>query len=114
MGYEELGTITNIQWILPVGAFALLFMDAARSPAVLFGEAVLVALTSFSGPFSIFLTPMYVWQLIQAEEPSQRRRLAMLTAIVALGAATQMWVISHHPDATYHGTAVPYSPTLWI
>jgi hypothetical protein len=91
MGYEELGTITNIQWILPVGAFALLFMDAPRSPAVLFGEAVLLAMTSFSGPFSIFLTPMYVWQLIQAQEPSQRRRLALLTAVAALGALTQMW-----------------------
>jgi hypothetical protein len=114
MGYEELGTTTNIQWILPVGAFALLFMDASRSPVVLFGEGILLALTSFSGPFSIFLTPMYVWQLISAQELSQRRRLAALTAIVALGAVTQLWVISHHSDAMYHGAAIPYSPTLWI
>ena len=114
MGYEELGTITNIQWILPVGAFALLFMDASKSSTVLFGEAPLLALMSFSGPFSIFLTPMYVWRLIRAQEPSQRNRLALLTAIVTLGAATQVWVIAHHPDAMYHGAAVPYSPTLWI
>jgi hypothetical protein len=114
MGYEELGTITNIQWILPIGAFALLFMEPSKSLAVLVGEALLVALTSFSGPFSVFLTPLYAWQLMRAREAPQRRRLGLLTAIVALGALTQALTIHYHPEAVYHGSAVPYPPTLWI
>lgn len=114
MGFEELGTLTNIQWILPIGAFVLLFMDAPRSPAVLFGETFLLGLMSFSGPFSIFLAPFYVWQLMEAREKPQRRRLLLLTTIVALGGLTQLLMIFHHPDTMYQGPAVPYSPTLWI
>jgi hypothetical protein len=114
MGYEELGTITNIQWILPIGAFALLFMDAPRQRVVVLGEAILVALTSFSGPFAIFLTPLYVWKLAMAQEAAERGRFAVLTAIVIVGALTQLVVISRHPEAVNPIPAVPYSPTLWI
>jgi hypothetical protein len=39
MGSEELGTITNIQWILPFGAFAILFIRPSRSGIVLPKEA---------------------------------------------------------------------------
>jgi hypothetical protein len=114
MGYEELGTITNIQWILPIGAFALLFMDAPRQRVVVLGEAILVALTSFSGPFAIFLTPLYAWKLAVARGAVERSRFAVLTAIVIAGALTQLVVISRHPEAVNPIPAVPYSPTLWI
>jgi hypothetical protein len=114
MAWEELGTIINIQWILPIGVFALLFMDPPKSRVVVFGEAILVALTSFSGPFSIFLTPLYIWKLITVRLGAERNRLAILTAIVALGALTQVFMILGHSDAVYSGPVVPYSPTLWI
>jgi hypothetical protein len=58
MGFEELGTITNIQWVLPIGAFALLFMRAARSRITLAIEMAFAAAMAFSGPFSIFLAPL--------------------------------------------------------
>ena len=42
---EELGNINNIQWVLPIGAFVLVFMDTPTSRVVLAGEAVFLALT---------------------------------------------------------------------
>jgi hypothetical protein len=113
MGYEELGTITNIQWILPIGAFALMFMEAARSRLVLLGEAAFVALTAFSGPFSIFLTPMYIWRLLAARGADEWR-LLMLTAIMALGALTQILIIVNSPAALNEGVPAPYPWTLWV
>jgi hypothetical protein len=114
MAWEEVGTIINIQWILPIGAFALLFMDPPKSWVVVIGEAILVALTSFSGPFAIFLTPLYIWKLITAQRGAERNRFAILTAIVALGALIQVLMISGHADAAYNGPGVPYPRTLWI
>jgi hypothetical protein len=114
MGYEELGTITNIQWILPIGAFALLFMDSPKRSLNIIGEAILVALTAFSGPFSIFLTPLYAWKLLTVHDTTERRRLALLTAIMAAGALTQVVMVYQHAEAMYEGEPVPYSPTLWV
>jgi hypothetical protein len=114
MGYEELGTITNIQWILPIGAFALLFMGAPKRSVIIIGEAILVALTAFSGPFSIFLSPLYAWKLLTVHDTTERRRLAVLTAIMAAGALTQVVMVYQHAEAMYDGEPVPYSPTLWV
>jgi hypothetical protein len=114
MGYEELGTITNIQWVLPIGAFALLFMDVPKSPAIFVGEIILVTLTSFSGPFAIFLIPLYIWKLVTVRGAFERGRLGTLCGIAILGALTQFIVISRHPEAINPMPAVAYSPTLWI
>ncbi|WP_022723481.1 hypothetical protein, partial [Rhodopseudomonas sp. B29] len=112
MGYEELGTITNIQWILPVGVFALLFMRSARSPLVLLGEALLTAVSAVSGPFCIFLLPLFVLRAVQTNE-AERRRFVVLSAVVAAGVLIQCVCIVLYPDPT-RIDPVPYSWTLWI
>ncbi len=81
MGYEELGTIANIQWILPIGAFAILFMRHSRSAIVLLGETTFLALMAFSGPFSIFLTAMFLWRLVTIWNTPGRSRLIAFTLI---------------------------------
>jgi hypothetical protein len=113
MGYEELGTLTNIQWILPIGAFALMFMQAARSRLVLLGEAGFVALMAFSGPFSIFLTPMFIWRLLTSRG-ADKSRMFVLTAIAGLGALTQILFIAKHFGALNPVAPAPYSRTLWV
>jgi hypothetical protein len=80
MGGEELGSLCNIQWVLPIGALAMLFMRASNSKAVLAGEAIYIGLMATSGPFSIFLAPMFAWQTFVAETAAERRRLILLTA----------------------------------
>jgi hypothetical protein len=115
MGYEELGTLTNIQWILPIGAFAMLFMRAPASQVVLAGEAVFLFLIALSGPFSLFLTPLFLWRLFTASDAIERRRLIALSASVGAGALIQLLVIALHRDAALNPIApAPYSWTLWI
>lgn len=114
MGYEELGALTNVQWIAPIGAVALMFTRASTSPIMLAGEAVFVGLTAFSGPFSVFLAPMFLWQLFTARGTADRRRLLALTAIASLGALTQAVVLIYHPSIMSLVAAAPYSWTVWV
>jgi hypothetical protein len=115
MGYEELGTITNIQWVLPIGAFALLFTSAAPSRVALLIEMAFTAAMAFSGPFSIFLAPLFAWQTAAAPDRVNRNRLLVLTMIVLAGAATQTIIISQHQDEVINPVAAsPYSWMLWF
>jgi hypothetical protein len=115
MGYEELGTITNVQWVLPIGAFTLLFTSAAASRITLTIETAFIAATAFSGPFSIFLAPLFVWQTARAPDRTNRSRLLILTILVLGGATTQIIVISQHPNEVVNPVgAAPYSWTLWF
>jgi hypothetical protein len=114
MGYEELGTLTNSQWILPIGAIAMMFMRAAPSPLVLVAEAIFVALTSFSGPFPIFLAPMFLWRFLTAEARPERRRLLIFTLVAFIGAASQVLSLYLNPAILSSIAPVPYPWTLWV
>lgn len=113
MGYEELGTITNIQWILPFGAFAILFMRPSRSAIVLPTEGAFLALMAVSGPFSIFFVPLFLWRVIALWNTPHRRRLIALTIVVGLGALAQLLSIVTHGEATDPVPPAPYSWMLW-
>lgn len=113
MAQEELGAICNIQWVLPIGAFALLFMRRAAGTLTLVGEAVFLGLMSVSGPFSIFLAPMFLWRSLVVEGKAERQRLFILTAVVGLGAGIQIMALQLSAPAYVH-PASPYPWTLWI
>lgn len=113
MGYEELGTITNIQWVLPFAAFALLFMRPPAERSTLAGEAILLGITAVSGPFSIFLTPLFLCRFLMSEVPAERRRLCILTAVVGTGACIQVLALLTSVGAPPPAPA-PYHWTLWI
>jgi hypothetical protein len=114
MGYEELGTLVNSQWILPIGAVALMFMSAPTSAVVLAGEAVFVALTALSGPFAIFLAPMFAWRAITMRDATARRRFLLLAAITCPGAIIDVLVIALNPDILNSIAPAAYSWTLWV
>jgi hypothetical protein len=111
---EEVGTLCNIQWILPIGAFALLFMSASKSKAVTAAEAIFAASMALSGPFSIFLAPMFAWQTYFARNRADRNRFLLLTATVGFGAVVQLMLIGTQPYSIGHNVAAPYPKTLWI
>jgi hypothetical protein len=111
MGREELGVLCNIQWILPIGAFAILFMRAPNSKWIIAFEAIFIALMATSGPFSIFLAPMFAWRTFVTDDPSERPRLVLLTIIVALAGIVQGLEILAHPFSV---AASPYPWTLWV
>lgn len=115
MGQEELGTITNIQWILPIGAFTLLFMSVSRSQIVLVSETIFLGLTAVSGPFSIFLTPLFLWRLVSAPNPNERQRFAILSTVVGFGALTQiLFIVRFGGLNPYGGEHTPFSWSLWV
>jgi hypothetical protein len=114
MGYEELGTLVNSQWILPIGAVALMFMRASKSPVVLAGEAIFVTLTALSGPFAIFLAPMFAWRAIAMHDATERRRFLLLAAITCPGAVIDVLVLAFNPDILSSIVPSPYSWTLWV
>jgi hypothetical protein len=115
MGFEELGTLTNIQWLLPIGAFVLLFTRASKNPCLLGCEVLFLGVTALSGPFSIFLTPLFLWRSITACELIERRRLMLLTAVVGCGAFIQLLVIAaHHSEVIDPVAPISYSWTLWV
>lgn len=114
MGFEELGTITNIQWIMPIGVFVTLFMAPARSALIRAAEAIFVALSAVSGPFSILLSPLFIWRLVTSER-TERSRSILLTTIVIVGALIQFGVIIYHRvEAIEPVAAAPYSWALWF
>jgi hypothetical protein len=119
MGYEVLGTLDYIQWTLPLGVFALLFMHASRSTAVLAGEAALTGITSGTGPFSVYLAPLFLWQTVRASPGKDRRRMIVLTVINGLGLLIQFWMVGYaqfHTDLAAQ-QAAPLAPlpwTLWV
>jgi hypothetical protein len=115
MGREVLGTLTNIQWILPLGAFALLFMSASQSRSVLVAESIFLGLTAVSGPFSIFLAPMFLWRSVCTLSATERRRLTILSSVVCLGAVIQIAVIVSNREALTNVVGPStFSWTLWI
>jgi len=114
MGFEELGSLCNIQWILPVGAFALLFMHVSKHRIVLVAESIFLALSATSGPFSIFLAPLFVWRSLQLHDEPDRRHIIVLTVVVCLCALIQIYYIHIHPGAVTMGAPAAYPWTTWI
>ena len=113
MGFEELGTITNIHWILPIGGLALVFMCPPKPVGIIAAEAAFLALMALSGPFSIFMTPMFLYRSLKTTG-LERKRLVTLGLIVAVGALVQVWIIGSllHVDLGIKPTDYPWS--LWI
>lgn len=100
-------SMSHIQWTLAVGAFALLLMQAPRRNSMLALEMVLVVASSLTGPFGIFLAPIFLLQvLFMRHDPVEKRRLLLLTAVqwsATLCLAFSMWRnISHTLQPNLH------------
>jgi hypothetical protein len=113
-GQEELGVLAYIQWIMPIGVFAFLFMRAAKFPIILLLEAAFAFVSAVSGPFSIFLAPLFVWQMIRERDEHNRLRLIALTTVNNTGALVQLIVIARHPAAINQSVSAPYSWMDWV
>jgi hypothetical protein len=73
-----------------------------------------VILTALSGPFAIFLTPMFAWRAITVHDARERQRLLLLAAITCPGAVIDVLVLAYNPDILSSVVPSPYSWTLWV
>ncbi len=108
---EVFATLTNIQWFLPLGLLVMAFMQPPASRAGQWLEAGYIGLAGLTGPFSLFLAPIFVVQTwLKRHDGAAFRRLVLLSAILAATAALQAaTILDHHQFAT--GDASP--PLLW-
>jgi hypothetical protein len=113
-GFEILGTTTNIQWIAPIGAFATLFMRPSRSLLVSAGEAAYLAVTSVTGPFSIFFAPLFMIRAItERRDAPAYRRLVLLNVITFTGAFIQLWELWANREHAFGPSNVLYQTYDW-
>jgi hypothetical protein len=58
--YEIFGVVTNVQWYLPVWTILLFFATPSEHKYVRVIEYILLVLINLTGPFVIFLFPLYL------------------------------------------------------
>jgi hypothetical protein len=92
-------TMSHIQWTMPLGAFALMFMRPSGRISVQVAEMVLVAASALTGPFALFLAPLFpVQAFLLRNDSAAFRRLVALTAVLWIGAAAQLSSILFNVD----------------
>lgn len=115
-GFEVLGTITNVQWILPIGVLILLFSKTPETRSTAFVDIAFVGLTMLTGPFCLFFIPLIAWRIYVARAlPEERARLLAFMFFAILGSALQVYFL--HMNSAYAlgiGTTMDYSRTVWV
>lgn len=96
---EIIGSITESQWILALCALLIVLAPVPRSKTTRALHGCLVALSSFTGPFCVFLLPFAVWKL--ACERGRWRKA--ITAILLIGALAQLAAYATHSWHRAHG-----------
>jgi hypothetical protein len=91
-GFEVLGFLTNAQWILPLGLFVLVFSVPSKTKAILAFETIFVAIVTLDGPVSLFFIPVFLI-LTFSERGAARVRLAVLSIMLLMSAAAQIWLL---------------------
>ena len=76
-------TPTNLQWILSLGLVLQGFMQDPGSPGEWAGDIAMVLVSGLSGPFCIFIFPIFAFRAI-----SRRTRASVLLAALVLCAAS--------------------------
>lgn len=99
---EVLISFTNIQWWLALALVLLLLAEDARKPVEYFGDLFVLVLCGLSGPFLIFLFPLYVVRALV-----RRGFVSFSYAVLAgLTAAVQALSLYQH-RAAFMQTAPP-------
>lgn len=90
--FEVYANLTNAQWHLSLIAFLLLAARPARTAGGRLADLMLIALSGSSGPFSLFLLPVSIWQSWRKRDSDSTWKLAVILvcsivqACVAVGA----------------------------
>lgn len=100
-GNYVLGSVNNLQWVLPIAACIIILMQPHRSRTVFAAEAVFLAVMSLSGPVSVFMVPAV---LLLAAQRRDTRTITFLL-IVGIGALIQIASVIINFDAALAGNS---------
>ncbi|WP_316189924.1 hypothetical protein [Bradyrhizobium sp. SZCCHNS1054] len=116
MGYEILGSAANTQWIAPIGSFIILFLRPSSSKLVLLGESLFLAVIAFTGPCSLFLTPLcLVLAFFERDAATRNRLLAFAAILAAASSIVAIHIFLHRQEAlTAPVPPIVMSWDLWI
>ncbi|HEY1934938.1 MAG TPA: hypothetical protein VGG99_23280 [Acetobacteraceae bacterium] len=87
--WEIYGNLTDAHWHLAVLAFCILVSAPPVNRRQIVFDAVVLTISGVSGPFSILLLPVALWQAVVDRRPSTRWRSALLAAT----AIVQIWFL---------------------
>jgi len=95
-------SMTHIQWVMPLAAFAMIFMRPSRLVWILIGEAVFVLASALTGPFSVVLAPLFAVQtFLIRKDFTAARRMAILTGAACIGMVGQLAAILSDPFRSF-------------
>ena len=101
-------TATVLASLIFVGSVALLVLGLSRAPRTTVGrcaELAAVAMLGLSGPLVVFFSPLFAYRWWR----DRTRYNALLTGVVAVTAAVELWVFAHsgRVAATYSFDRLP-------
>jgi hypothetical protein len=107
-GSETWGNITNIQWFMAIGTVTVALMRPSRSPVVMWSEVAFIVVAGLTGPFVLFLLPVFAGKLLLDwnDVPARRRMLALSVAALAV-ASVQAYALILNPVPTLFPPDVP-------
>jgi hypothetical protein len=113
-GNYALVTLANLQWVLPIGVFILIFMKPATK-VILVAEIVYVLLTSVTGIFSIFLGPIALLRAVSLrhERPAMIRLLLLGGALCGGAVVQAIYVLCHLSGALIGSPHIAATWMLW-
>lgn len=94
--YETYVNLVDSQWNLALVGLLLLIADPPQGRLGKAGDLLLLVLFSCTGPFTVILLPLALLNLLQQRHGARQRWFATQAAIVAVGAAVQIFFILTH------------------
>ncbi len=98
--------ITNFQWVFSLALVQVLLAPRARNRIEFLGDVAVVFFAGMTGPFLLFLSPLFVWRFLW---PIALRAWALLSVATAVGIVQFLNFVAALPELTgFSGRAVGF------
>lgn len=101
--FEVLLNLVNLQWVLACGLLLLLVSADARRWWQHAHDCTVAVLFGLTGPFSIMLTPLFVWRAWMRRSRSS----VVLAVLIGACGAVQLWEVLRDTTVDPSGTIAP-------
>lgn len=102
-GGAVLGTAANIQWLVPIAAFGMLFMRPSCNTLIAAMENAFLFIAGLTGPYSIFLAPLFVMAAWRERLEVAETRIRRVGHAIIMSACEDtyraQWLVYRRPGA---------------